>query len=72
MIIKCVKGCPFRMYLLKDEDDECFVVRSIMREHNCSRDYDIGRATQFWVAHNLKERVQDTPHMKVREMREER
>ena len=57
--------------IAKDPGDDCFMLRSIMREHNCHQDYNIGRASQYWIAENLKDRVQEGPHLKVKEMREE-
>ena len=61
----------FRMYAAKDMDDEGWKVRTLIREHSCARSLENRNATQKWLVELFKEKVQEKPNFKCRDMREE-
>ena len=62
----CQEGCPFRLYASVTGKAVGFVLKTLLLEHNCTTCYPNPRATAAWVADMYKDKVQGTPHFKIR------
>ena len=71
VLVTCEVDCPFKLYASKVAGEVGYTVRTLCREHNCSRVYKNRRASMRWLAEVFKERVQERPQFKVSEMKME-
>ena len=67
--VKCVKGCPFRMYGSWHSGKDCFIVQSVQPEHLCDRDMKKNRQLKAsWVAGQFLEVFKNRPHWPAKEI----
>ncbi|XP_009759260.1 uncharacterized protein [Nicotiana sylvestris] len=66
---KCDVGCPFRCLISKENKDQGFKIKILKTRHNCQPAYKNRRATPQALAHYFKNKVQNNPKYKVKDMR---
>ena len=71
VLVMCAVDCPFKLYASKVEAEVGYTLRTLCREHNCSRVYKNRRASVRWLAEVFKEKVLERPQFKVSEMKME-
>ncbi|XP_070005952.1 uncharacterized protein [Nicotiana sylvestris] len=64
---RCIVGCPFLCLISKDGNARV-TVKTLESEHNCGIAYDNSIIDFNTIAHYFKEKLQDNPKYKVREM----
>ncbi|XP_056698603.1 uncharacterized protein [Spinacia oleracea] len=69
MEVKCVVGCPFRLYGSWDTRRACFVVKSIDGDHTCCRNMEANRQLKStWMAKQFLEIFKARPHWPAKEI----
>ncbi|XP_060195394.1 uncharacterized protein LOC132624668 [Lycium barbarum] len=68
---KCDSGCPFVCLISEDNKNQGFKIKTLHLEHNCQPTFKNRRATQQALAHYFKNKVQNNPKYKVKDMRQD-
>ncbi|XP_060194913.1 uncharacterized protein LOC132624104 [Lycium barbarum] len=68
---KCDSGCPFVCLISEDNKNQRFKIKTMHLEHNCQPAFKNRRATQQALAHYFKNKVQNNPKYKVKDMRQD-
>ena len=67
--IKCLHGCPFRLYASWDSWSACFVVKLADVEHNCNIRMEANKQMKStWLAKQFLEASKARPHWPVNEI----
>ncbi|XP_075079916.1 uncharacterized protein LOC107768843 [Nicotiana tabacum] len=66
---KCDIGCPFVCFISKDNRDQGFKIKTLNIKHECGPAFQNRRATPNALAHYFKNKVQNNPKYKVKDMR---
>ncbi|XP_070024680.1 uncharacterized protein [Nicotiana sylvestris] len=66
---KCDIGCPFVFHISLDQKDQGFKIKTLNLKHNYDPAYKNKRATANTLAHYFKNKVQNNPKYKVKDMR---
>ncbi|KAK4260790.1 hypothetical protein QN277_003861 [Acacia crassicarpa] len=67
--VVCEEGCPFSLYLSTYGLNIGWQVKSLAYDHKCARVYKNQRASTMWLAQYFKERVQEAPNFKAKDMK---
>ncbi|XP_057786929.1 uncharacterized protein LOC131004298 [Salvia miltiorrhiza] len=62
------KSCPFVMFASKDGETEGLVVKTLVAQHNCSRQREVSGASQAYLANYFKEALYRNPKFSSRDM----
>ncbi|XP_019251322.1 PREDICTED: uncharacterized protein LOC109230259 [Nicotiana attenuata] len=62
-------GCPFVCFISKDNRDQGFKIKTLNTNHDCGPAFQNRRATPNALAHYFKNKVQNNPKYKVKDMR---
>nr|XP_016462883.1 PREDICTED: uncharacterized protein LOC107785964 [Nicotiana tabacum] len=65
----CDVGCPFVCLISRDNRAQGFKIKTLKSKHNCVPAYKNRRATPQALAYYFKNKVQNNPKYKVKEMR---
>ncbi|KAK9077857.1 hypothetical protein SSX86_006195 [Deinandra increscens subsp. villosa] len=69
--VKCVSGCPFRVYLSFAEKKSCFMVKSVKTEHTCQRNMTKNRQlSSEFVANEFLPIFKTRPHWPAKEIQD--
>ncbi|XP_059283288.1 uncharacterized protein LOC132036896 [Lycium ferocissimum] len=68
---KCDSGCPFVCLISEDNKNQGYKIKTLHLEHNCQPAFKNRRATQQALAHYFKNKVQNNPKYKVKDMRQD-
>lgn len=66
--MRCVEGCPFKLYGSWDSKRECFVVKSVSNQYCCSKDMANTQMKSSWVAKQFLSIFKTKPHWPAREI----
>ncbi|KAK4279329.1 hypothetical protein QN277_011126 [Acacia crassicarpa] len=69
--VVCQDGCPFTLYASTHGQSVGWQVKSLDQEHMCACVFDNPRATTRWLADYFKDKVQEDPKFKVKEMKKD-
>lgn len=65
------KGCPFTLFISKDGRNPGLVVKTILNEHKCFREFKIPQASARFLARTYKEKIQRNPNFRVKDMKDD-
>ncbi|KAH6767404.1 hypothetical protein C2S52_018387 [Perilla frutescens var. hirtella] len=65
------KGCPFMLFISKDGRNPGLVVKRLMNEHKCFREFKIPQASASFLANHYKEKIQRNPNYRVKDMKDD-
>ncbi|XP_056691513.1 uncharacterized protein [Spinacia oleracea] len=67
--VRCIPGCPFRMYASWESSRACFVVKSVDHQHTCTRNMKANRQLKTtWLAKQFLEIFKSRPHWPAAEI----
>ncbi|CAH9106999.1 unnamed protein product [Cuscuta epithymum] len=67
--VKCVDGCPFRLYSSWDSRRATFVVKTVVGKHNCHRNMKRNKQLKStWVARQFLDVFKARPHWPAKEI----
>ncbi|XP_074306173.1 uncharacterized protein LOC141641410 [Silene latifolia] len=67
--VRCVSGCPFKMYASWDNQSACMLVKSVDPYHACHRNMESNRQlTSTWLAKQFLEVFKERPHWPASEI----
>ncbi|KAL2935486.1 Orange carotenoid-binding protein [Bienertia sinuspersici] len=67
--VRCIKGCPFRLYSSWDSRRATFVVKTVVDEHTCTRTMEKNKQLKStWLAQQLLEVFKARPHWPAKEI----
>ncbi|XP_075106917.1 uncharacterized protein LOC142179923 [Nicotiana tabacum] len=68
---RCVFNCPFVIHITGDGDLPGVRVKTLKAKHTCDEAFDNSRIDYYTIASYFKNKMQDNPKFKVKEMRVE-
>uniref|UniRef100_A0A0V0H7U4 Putative ovule protein n=1 Tax=Solanum chacoense TaxID=4108 RepID=A0A0V0H7U4_SOLCH len=68
---KCDIGCPFLCLISEVKKGQGFEIKTLETKHTCQEAFKNKRATQQALAHYFKNKVQNNPKYKVKDMRKD-
>ncbi|KAK4284711.1 hypothetical protein QN277_001504 [Acacia crassicarpa] len=69
--VVCQNGCPFTLYASTHGQSVGWQVKNIYNEHMCARVFENPRALTKWLAEYFKNKVQEDPNFKTKDMKNE-
>ncbi|GJX80913.1 hypothetical protein Tco_0329062 [Tanacetum coccineum] len=64
--------CPFRMYASWMSNEHSFQIKSLISEHKCCRNYNLGSLVTYrWIALQYFKEIIEDPFMPLRKMRDD-
>ncbi|KAK4281176.1 hypothetical protein QN277_012700 [Acacia crassicarpa] len=69
--VVCEDGCSFTLYASTHGQSVGWQVKSLDNEHMCARAFEYPRASTKWLAGYFKNKVQEDPKFKSKEMKKE-
>ncbi|KAK4281002.1 hypothetical protein QN277_012552 [Acacia crassicarpa] len=69
--VVCEEGCPFSLYLSTYGLSIGWQVKSLVYDHKCALVYKNQRASTMWLAQHFRQRVQEAPNFKSKDMKNE-
>ncbi|KAK4264930.1 hypothetical protein QN277_026045 [Acacia crassicarpa] len=69
--VVCEEGCPFSLYLSTYGLSIGWQVKSLVYDHKCACVYKNQRASTMWLAQHFRQRVQEAPNFKSKDMKNE-
>ncbi|KAK4265718.1 hypothetical protein QN277_026735 [Acacia crassicarpa] len=69
--VVCQDGCPFTLYVSTHGQIVGWQVKNIYNEHMCARVFENPRASTKWLAKYFKNKVQEDPNFKTKDMKNE-
>ncbi|GJV36859.1 hypothetical protein Tco_1409336 [Tanacetum coccineum] len=63
--------CPFRLRSVKMHDGNSWHIRTLVDEHTCTRQYNLGcLVTSKWIARQCEDKIRMNPDLKVTDLQE--
>lgn len=66
--VKCESGCPFRIWVRKEKDNEVVAIRTLVNQHLCSKPFKNKLASVKYLAQIYGDRIRKNPQWRVKEM----
>ena len=67
--VRCIEGCPFKLYASWDKTRASFIVKKVNGEHTCQRNMDLNRQFKaYWCADQLLDLFRSRPHIPFAEL----
>nr|GEY69372.1 calcium/proton exchanger [Tanacetum cinerariifolium] len=69
---KVVSGCTFRLWASWMQDGSCFQIKTLVPEHTCSRNFELGSLFTFkWIAKQFEFKIIQDPTITYRYIQEQ-
>ncbi|GJV90855.1 hypothetical protein Tco_1538668 [Tanacetum coccineum] len=69
---KGVNGCTFRLWASWMQDGSCFQIKTLIPEHTCSRNFELGSLVTFkWIAKQFALKIIEDPTVSYRSIQEQ-
>ncbi|XP_071713451.1 uncharacterized protein [Rutidosis leptorrhynchoides] len=69
---KPIDGCPFRLYASWMQSEYSFQIKTLIKDHNCSRQFDLGSLVTYkWITIQCLPMIIENPTISYRNMRSE-
>ncbi|GJT81006.1 hypothetical protein Tco_1055348 [Tanacetum coccineum] len=69
---KGVNGCTFRLWASWMQDGSCFQIKTLIPEHTCSRNFELGSLVTFkWIAKQFALKIIEDPTITYRSIQEQ-
>ncbi|KAL4557968.1 hypothetical protein LXL04_036164 [Taraxacum kok-saghyz] len=74
LLVKCCKGktpqCPFRLWTSWMKEERTFQIKSLKKEHSCSRAFKLGSIVTYkWIGKQFVNEILERPKMSLRKMK---
>ena len=74
LLVKCCKGktpqCPFRLWASWMKEERTFQIKSLKKEHSCSRAFKLGSIVTYkWIGKQFVNEILERPRMSLRKMK---
>lgn len=66
--VKCETGCPFRIWVRRQNQSEIVEIRTLVNEHLCTKPYKNKFASVKYLTERYGDRIRKNPQWKVKEM----
>ncbi|XP_063946815.1 uncharacterized protein LOC135151687 [Daucus carota subsp. sativus] len=66
--VKCDSGCPFRIWVRRQQQSEIVEIKTLVNEHLCSKPFTNKLASVKYLSHKHGDRIRKNPQWRVKDM----
>ncbi|KAF5191624.1 hypothetical protein FRX31_018795 [Thalictrum thalictroides] len=67
VLVRCKRGCPFRLMGGPVRGEASYQIRSLVNEHKCNKNYQVPMANANWLVKKFHDRILRNPKWKLKD-----